>query len=1037
MAGQSTDMGIRSTFASSLWIDHYISVGYCGGKGVCDMGENRRLLEQLFQAGEIAIMRSPFLDQTPESLAKTFSFDKIDGMMLGLAIGDALGITTESWLPSKRLATYGEIRDYIPNKYVDAPIGFPSDDSQLAFWTLEQMLADDGFRPENVADCFCRRRIFGLGSAVREFLGHRKAGRPWQQCGAKSAGNGALMRIAPILIPHLKNPSSDLWADTVLAAIMTHNDAGSTAACVAFVAMLWKLLAMDTVPDPYWWPRTYVSIAKDLEGDTKYRPRGGEYLDYEGPIWRFVSENLLDTAWREWPSVLDLCNSWHSGAYLLETVPSVLYILMRYGNDPEEAIVRAVNDTKDNDTIAAIVGAAVGALHGKAKFPPRWTEKLSGRTTDRDDGRIFELLASARCKWCPGKAKKPGKKVSRYQAALDAAITAAREAGELLRNEFHRPGGPRGSGGHAEVDQQAEQVIRERILAAFPASYRGEETGSASGSDTEHAWLVDPNDGTSAYLKGWRGSAVSIALVRQGVPVLGVVYAFGYPDDNGDLIAWAEGCGPLIRDGKPVSVNLADKDLAGGNDLPSIVFISQDADKNPAANAACVAPARFIAMPSIAYRLALVAAGDGIAAVSLNSPGDWDYAGGHALLHGVGGVLIDQDGKPIVYSRTGRSSCSYCFGGAPTAVETLYGRDWNSVFSAAKKTTSSFALVMPERGAAISDPGRLSRAQGCLLGQLAGDSLGGLVEFRSAANIKSEYPAGVLNLADGGHWGILAGQPTDDSEMALMLARTLVHRKTYDPAAALNGYLHWYNSPPFDIGGTTSAALSGAEDGKTSQERLDGAKQRANMTSQANGSLMRVSPLGIFGAGSPTAAATWARADSRLTHPHQVCQDACAVFVAAIATAIAAGASPQECYQAAVNEATRSSAVPAVAETLAKAAKRPPEDYQRNQGWVLVALQNAFYQLLHAASLEEGVVHTVMQGGDTDTNAAIAGALLGAVHGRDAIPPQWLRSILSCRPLAKSGTAHARPLEFWPVDALRLAEALLFVGSTSQLTTAR
>jgi ADP-ribosyl-[dinitrogen reductase] hydrolase len=96
---------------------------------------------------------------------------------------------------------------------------------------------------------------------------------------------------------------------------------------------------------------------------------------------------------------------------------------------------------------------------------------------------------------------------SRYQTALDAAVDAAREAGKLIRDDFHRPGGPRGSGGHAEVDEEAEQVIREKILAAFPAAYRGEETGTASGGDGEHTWLVDPNDGTSAYLKGWRGSA--------------------------------------------------------------------------------------------------------------------------------------------------------------------------------------------------------------------------------------------------------------------------------------------------------------------------------------------------------------------------------------------------------------------------------------------------------------------------------------------------------------------------------------------------
>jgi len=429
-----------------------------------------------------------------------------------------------------------------------------------------------------------------------------------------------------------------------------------------------------------------------------------------------------------------------------------------------------------------------------------------------------------------------------------------------------------------------------------------------------------------------------------------------------------------------------------------------------------------------AYRLALVAAGEGVAAISLNGPGDWDYAGGHALLIGAGGTLIDQAGKPITYGSRGESHCQWCLGGAPAAVEALYQRDWHGVFSSGAKSAGPFSLVRPERGLAVADPGRLSRAQGCLLGQLAGDSLGGLVEFSSAAKIKSKYPSGLRELMDGGHWGILAGQPTDDSELALMLARSIVQAKGYEPAAALDAYVHWYGSPPFDIGGTTSAALRGARRGRTPQERLKGAKQYASTSSQANGSLMRISPLAIFGAGNPTAAADWARADSSLTHPHQVCQDSCAVSMAAIATAIAEGCSAQDCYRAALDEARRSSAAAPVAEALREAAEQPPDDYQTQQGWVLIALQNAFYQLLHAASLEDGVVQTVMAGGDTDTNAAIAGALLGAVHGRDAIPAQWRRSILSCRPLPESGTSRARPVEFWPVDALRLAERLLVLG---------
>jgi ADP-ribosylglycohydrolase len=62
----------------------------------------------------------------------------------------------------------------------------------------------------------------------------------------------------------------------------------------------------------------------------------------------------------------------------------------------------------------------------------------------------------------------------------------------------------------------------------------------------------------------------------------------------------------------------------------------------------------------------------------------------------------------------------------------------------------------------------LAKAQGCLLGQLAGDALGSLVEFKSPESIRQAYPDGLRKLTGGGTWKMLAGQPTDDSEMALM-----------------------------------------------------------------------------------------------------------------------------------------------------------------------------------------------------------------------------------------------------------------------------
>ena len=103
----------------------------------------------------------------------------------------------------------------------------------------------------------------------------------------------------------------------------------------------------------------------------------------------------------------------------------------------------------------------------------------------------------------------------------------------------------------------------------------------------------------------------------------------------------------------------------------------------------------------------------------------------------------------------------------------------------------------------------VNRAQGCLLGQLAGDALGSLVEFQSLEEIRRNYPDGVRELADGGTRSTIAGQPTDDSEMALLLARMLTERGVYDPDAALRAYQFWLDSDPFDCGMTIATGLRG------------------------------------------------------------------------------------------------------------------------------------------------------------------------------------------------------------------------------------
>lgn len=316
----------------------------------------------------------------------------------------------------------------------------------------------------------------------------------------------------------------------------------------------------------------------------------------------------------------------------------------------------------------------------------------------------------------------------------------------------------------------------------------------------------------------------------------------------------------------------------------------------------------------------------------------------------------------------------------------------------------------------------LKRAQGCLIGQLAGDSLGSLVEFESPETIREKYPDGIKYLSDGGTFKTIAGQPTDDSELALMLARTLVRNKIYNLQDTYDAYLYWLKSEPFDIGHTTYRGLNNQPD----------------YDSQANGALMRISPLGIFGVNYDLeTVANWAEKDASITHPHRVCKHTNALYTMAISYAIKNGTEPTELYNKIVEWAVERNVDESLLNVIKKSKHSPPENYMHQAGWVLKTFQNALYQLLHADNLEQGIIDTVMRGGDTDTNACICGALLGAVYGIDSIPEQWLNAILNCKPdFENPKVKRPRPMPLWPNDALELAEKLisrssLYINSTN------
>ena len=575
-------------------------------------------------------------------------------------------------------------------------------------------------------------------------------------------------------------------------------------------------------------------------------------------------------------------------------------------------------------------------------------------------------------------------------AALNRVIAAVEEEGERLREEFHRPDGPRGRGGHCEADKEIEERLRAKLLAIMPCHFAGEETGMTAGTQEGWTWLVDPHDGTFEFMAGRRGSAISVGLLKGSIPVLGVVCSPMSPDRGRDTIAWAEGAPAILRNGRPVQNDLSRRALGPGE----LVWATASSALKPVSWSLAVAPARYIAMPSIAYRMARIAVGDGIATVSTHGVNEHDVAAGMALIAAANGLVLDAEGRELVLSGDVTRRVSGIFAGAPEAARRLARFTWAQLEREPRREPR-VALGFPRKDETI----RLERATGCLLGQVIGDSLGARVEFKSAKEIAAQFPRGVSELADGGVYHTIAGQPTDDSEMALTLARAILREGGYHGDKVLDSYRDWLQTRPIDIGETTERGLLGLH----------------TTESESNGSLMRVSPIGIWAAGNPALAAATARTDSLLTHPNPVCVEACAGFCAAIAAGIA-GASRADMVKTALarctgpaHDAIRSNALPA--------------DFSKVRA--ITALQNAFYRLSNSPSVEEALIATVAVGGDTDTNAAIAGALLGSFFGRQAFPARWVHPVLACRPLTEAGAPRPRPMVYWPDDVFELAEALL------------
>jgi ADP-ribosyl-[dinitrogen reductase] hydrolase len=294
-------------------------------------------------------------------------------------------------------------------------------------------------------------------------------------------------------------------------------------------------------------------------------------------------------------------------------------------------------------------------------------------------------------------------------------------------------------------------------------------------------------------------------------------------------------------------------------------------------------------------------------------------------------------------------------------------------------------------------------AVGAVLGALVGDASGAVLEFLGRT-ITAADVAHALTLPGGGTWGVAPGQITDDGELTMSLLNALCESPEEPRRAAASHYSSWVASEPFDIGITTARSLGCGRDAawaaRAREAGLDVAMTEAArercMASKANGSLMRATPLAVWGARRPDAALVKAaQEDARLSHPNASCVDAAVVYVLAIASLIRRPGDALAALDVARTWA-QASACEEVRGWLHDAEAGVAVPYSPQDGFVRIAFTHAFRHLRIGTSYVDALAETLAGGGDTDTNACIVGGLVGARWGASRIPEAMKATVLGC-----------------------------------------
>jgi len=296
------------------------------------------------------------------------------------------------------------------------------------------------------------------------------------------------------------------------------------------------------------------------------------------------------------------------------------------------------------------------------------------------------------------------------------------------------------------------------------------------------------------------------------------------------------------------------------------------------------------------------------------------------------------------------------------------------------------------------DPQLVSRARGALLGLVAGNQLGVPTEHLGTPEaIRKAFPNGVVDLAPPPK-----NSPyDDDAAMALLLGESLLASKGFDANDVARRWVKWMKVDGRGIGITTRRALTLIDRGKDPFEAGQLASQENPGRSAGNGSVMRCIPVALRYHDDPDRLIRVSTQQAAITHADERCTwGAAAVNLAARELLHGNIYFIDEVMHRIGDRAPRA---------LREAIHRVPREGEGDlpiarageAGYVVHCVEIAFWFVTHDRSLEEALIALAQAGGDTDTNAAVAGGLLGARYGDVALPPRWVDQITGSQGIAQ------------------------------------